>query len=317
LGYNKRQIDAIKIMRTRTNGLSIFAGKVSSGKSTTLQRVLNKMYLEKHQEISIFTIEEPVELDLPSAIQVPAKNTATGVDGFAAAMRSSLRSDPNIIVLGEIRSGDLANLAIQAVMTGHALWSTVHAGTALGILDRLLDLRVESWKLIDPTVVRGLVYQRLTGVLCEHCRITFRQGVEEGKLREDLRSDLTELFGKTDEQLYVRGPGCDHCKMGLSGRTVVAEAILTDPHLLALFAAGKRVEMRDYWLKPVEEGGMGGTTVLHHSLSKVGAGICDVNEVEEEVDLVSVYTQDHVKKVPSLKQRLRDDVAVLEAAKKK
>lgn len=312
LGYNDRQIEAIKIMRTRTNGLYILAGKVSSGKSTTLQRVLNKMYLEKHAEISIFTIEEPVELDLPSAIQVPAKKTPSGSDGFEAAMKSSLRSDPNIIVLGEIRSHDLAHLAIQAVMTGHALWSTVHAGTALGILDRLTDLKVESWKLADPTVVRGLVYQRLTGVLCPHCRITFKQGVEQGSLREDLRDQLTDLFGKSDEELYVRGPGCEHCKLGLSGRTVVAETVLTDPTMLALFAAGKRIEMREHWIKPVEEGGMGGTPVLHHALSKVGAGLCDVNEVEEEVDLVDVYTKDMLVRTPSLKERLRADVRDLE-----
>ncbi|MFG6083443.1 GspE/PulE family protein [Paracoccus litorisediminis] len=313
LGYNSQQIEDITTMRKRTNGLYILAGKVSSGKSTTLQRVLNKMFFEKHREISMYTIEEPVELDLPGAIQVPAKKNPDGTDGFEGAMKASLRSDPNIIVLGEIRSKDLAYLAIQAVMTGHALWSTVHAGTALGILDRLTDLGVEGWKLADPTIVRGLVYQRLTGVLCPHCRITLLDGVRKKSVDLDLAKKLSALFQKHPEKLYVRGDGCQHCKLGLSGRTVVAETVLTDPRMLELFSKGDRVTMRQYWLDEKSKGGLGGIPVLHHALSKVGAGICDINEVEEEVDLFSVYEREYMH----LQPRLLRDVALLDEQEEK
>ncbi len=308
LGYNAQHIQDISIMRKRTNGMYVLAGKVSSGKSTTLQRVLNKMVVDKNREISMFTIEEPIELNLPGAIQVPAKKNPDGTDGFSVAMKTSLRMDPNIIVLGEVRSQELASLAIQAVMTGHALWTTIHAGTALGILDRLTDLGVESWKLVDPTVIRGLVYQRLTGVLCTSCRITFAQAVAEGSLDADLATRAMTLFGKGADDMYVRGPGCPRCKLGLSGRTVVAETVLTDPTLLELYAAGDRTGMRKYWLKERSEGGLGGVPVLHHALSKVGAGICDLNEVEEEVDLLDVYERDFM----FLRDRLLRDVADLE-----
>lgn len=309
LGYNAQQIRDISTMRKRTNGMYVLAGKVSSGKSTTLQRVLNKMHVDKHKEISMYTIEEPVELDLPGAIQVPVKKNPDGTDGFVEAMKASLRSDPNVIVLGETRSTETAKLAVQAVMTGHALWTTVHAGTALGILDRLTDLGVESWKLQDPTVVRGLVYQRLTGVMCTHCRITLREAVAKREVEKTLAVELCRLLGKSPDVLYARGDGCSKCKLGLSGRTVVAETVLTDPKLLEFYARGERSQMRDYWLKPVEDGGLGGVPVLHHALSKFGAGLCDINEIEEEVDLFDIYKRDFM----FLRERLRRDVATLDA----
>jgi type II secretory ATPase GspE/PulE/Tfp pilus assembly ATPase PilB-like protein len=311
LGYNAQQISDIKTMRTRTNGMYVLAGKVSSGKTTTLQRVLNKMFLEKRREISIYTIEEPVELDIPSAMQIPVKKA----DDFVLAMKASLRSDPNVIVMGETRSQETSNLAIQAVMTGHALWTTVHAGTALGILDRFVDLGVPPWKLQEPTVVRGLAYQRLAGVICPNCRINFRDAVKQGELDVKLANKLIKLFRKSPDNLYVRGEGCPQCKHGLIGRTVVAETVLTDPTLLEYFAKGQRTEMREYWLRPKKEGGLGGIPVLHHALSKVGAGLCDINEIEEEVDLFSTYERDYMHLAP----RLRKDVSVIEeeeAAKK-
>lgn len=301
LGYNNLQMDNISIMRKRTNGLYILAGKVSSGKTTTLQRVLNKMIVEKNREISMYTIEEPKELELPNAIQHPAKKLPDGTDGFIEAMKAALRSDLNVIVVGEIRSKMLADLAIQAVMTGHALWSTIHAGSALGILDRLSDFGVEPWKLQDPSVVRGLTYQRLCGVICTHCRIPFSKAIETGRMEEAYGKQLSEIFGKSLDELYVRGDGCRHCGgMGLVGRTVVAETCLTDPKLLDFFKDGKRMEMRTYWTQTEDNGGMGGIPVMHHALSKVGAGLCNIFEIEEEVDLLSSYVRDYPHLVPLL-----------------
>ncbi|MEP3670775.1 MAG: ATPase, T2SS/T4P/T4SS family [Roseibium sp.] len=318
LGYDQSHIDDITDMRTRTNGLYILAGKVSSGKSTTLQRVLNKMFIDKQREISTYTIEEPVELELPGAIQVAAKKSPDGTDGFYEGIKAALRSDPNVIVLGEIRSGELAKLAIEAVMTGHALWSTIHAGSALGILDRLSDLGVENWKIQDPSVVRGLVYQRLTGVICKGCRINLRQWIASKQGSKELAIRMCKLFHVNPEDLYVRGGGCPKCKLGLSGRTVVAETIQTDPHLLDLFSRGKRKEMREHWIRQSNEKGpedeqgnwaygMGGLPVLHHALVKVGAGLCDIGEVQEEVDFLSTYERDFMH----LQPRLIEDVKKL------
>jgi len=304
LGYAEHHIRDIAVMRRRTNGLYLLSGKVSSGKSTTLQRTLNKMLIEKNREISMYIIEEPKELDIPGAIQVVAKPQPDGKDGFSAGMEGSLRSDPNVIVLGEIRNERIATLAMEVIGSGHAVWSTIHAGSAFGILDRLLDLNVHIKDLTRPDLKGGLIYQRLCGVMCPHCRRTLHQALKDRKISHELAKGALRLFDLPQEELFVRGDGCAECRGGLTGRTVAAETVELTPTLLKLLEEGRRQEMRDHWIKPVEDGGMGGLPVLHHALVKVGAGLCDLNEVEEEVDLLSVYERDFKGLIP----RLRADV---------
>jgi len=307
LGYSSAQTEAIRTMRRRTNGMYLIAGKVSSGKTTTLQRVMNAMYREKHREISIFTIEEPVELEIDGAVQVGV--TVTGREErssvFAAAMNAALRSDPNVILVGELRDRETADLAVRAALSGHALWSSIHAGNALSILDRLSDLGVDRWKITDPTIVRGLVAQRLVGVMCPHCRMDLMQALRAGRITKTLGRDLCRLLAMPPASLFVRGDGCDHCSGGLIGRTVVAETLLTDVDLLDHYARDERREMREYWLRPREQGGMGGRPMLYHALLKVAAGILDVNEMEEEVDLLEVFAS----RFPFLVDPLRAEIA--------
>jgi len=313
LGYSKDHVRDLQLMRRRTNGLYLFSGKVSSGKSTTLERAMNAMYSEKNKEITTYTIEEPVELQIPGAIQVAVQSSdeKDRREKMTDAMRGALRSDPNVIVVGELRDEGTADLALHAAQTGHALWSTVHAGTALGILDRLESLGVDRWKIADPSIVRGLLYQRLVGVLCEHCKLDFNEAVKARQIERDLAHQVMRVTGRGAKELFVRHPrGCAHCDLGLVGRTVVAETIVTDATLLDLYFQGNRAEMRAYWTRPKARKeddlpGMGGTPVLHHALVKVGAGLIDPNEVEEEVDLVEVYEREY----GHLKPRLQAEIA--------
>jgi len=307
LGYAEHHIQDISVMRRRTSGLYLLAGKVSSGKSTTLQRTLNKMLIEKDREISMFIIEEPKELDIPGAIQVVAKPQPDGTDGFSAGMWASLRSDPNVIVLGEIRTERIAELTMEVIGSGHAVWSTIHAGSALGIMDRLVDLKVPVADLTRPDLKGGLIYQRLCGVMCRHCRRDLAAALRDRRISHELAKGVLRLFEIPPEEIHIRGDGCDKCRGGLTGRTVVAETVEITPDLMLLMRDGKREEMRRHWVTPTEKGGMGGLPVLHHALAKVGAGICDINEVEEEVDLLSIYERDFAHLLP----RLRADVAAL------
>ena len=302
LGYLPRQLTDLSLMRRRTSGLYLLAGKVSSGKTTTLQRLLNSMVQEKSREISVMAIEEPVELDVSGAVHVAivARTGQTREQAFIEAVKATLRSDPNVVVIGELRDRELAGHAIEFAMTGHALWSTVHAGSALGILDRLSDLGIENWKLADPTIIRGLVYQRLIGVLCRDCRSAYPAAVRHGDLSLRLAERTASVTGRPAERLYVRGRGCANCRGGLTGRTVVAETVLPDPKLLEHYARGDRAGMRAHWLRPKSQGGLGGMPVLHHALIKVGLGMCDINEVEEEVDLISSYGRDFPEQARSL-----------------
>ena len=306
LGYSQQQSIDLKNMRLKTNGMYIFAGKVSSGKTTTLQRCLNAMYLDKKKEISIYAAEDPKELELLGAIQAQITAGQSANDAFKMAMKAALRSDPNVIVLGEIRSEELTSMAVEAAKTGHALWSTVHAGSALGILNRLINLGADREDLKDPRTVGGLIYQRLIGVLCQNCKITLPTAVQTDQVEEDLALRLVKLTAQNPHEIFCRGPGCSSCFMGLSGRTVVAETIRPDARLLETYMDSSRIEAERYWIKPKEEGGLGGAPVMHHALVKVGAGIVDINEVQEEVDLLESYERD----LPYLTERLRSEISM-------
>lgn len=306
LGYSQQQSIDLKNMRLKTNGMYIFAGKVSSGKTTTLQRCLNAMYLDKKKEISIYAAEDPKELELLGAIQAQITAGQSANDAFKMAMKAALRSDPNVIVLGEIRSEELTSMAVEAAKTGHALWSTVHAGSALGILNRLINLGADREDLKDPRTVGGLIYQRLIGVLCQSCKITLPTAVKSDQVEEDLALRLVKLTAQNPHEIFCRGPGCSSCFMGLSGRTVVAETIRPDARLLETYMDSSRIEAERYWIKPKAEGGLGGAPVMHHALVKVGAGIVDINEVQEEVDLLESYERD----LSYLTERLRSEISM-------
>jgi general secretion pathway protein E len=306
LGYSQQQSIDLKNMRLKTNGMYIFAGKVSSGKTTTLQRCLNAMYLDKKKEISIYAAEDPKELELLGAIQAQITAGQSANDAFKMAMKAALRSDPNVIVLGEIRSEELTSMAVEAAKTGHALWSTVHAGSALGILNRLINLGADREDLKDPRTVGGLIYQRLIGVLCQNCKITLPTAVQSDQVEEDLAVRLVKLTAQNPHEIFCRGPGCSSCFMGLSGRTVVAETIRPDARLLETYMDSSRIEAERYWIKPKAEGGLGGAPVMHHALVKVGAGIVDINEVQEEVDLLESYERD----LSYLTERLRSEISM-------
>jgi general secretion pathway protein E len=305
LGYSSEQAADLRKMRLKTNGMYILAGKVSSGKTTTLQRCLNAMYLEKRREITIYAAEDPRELELPGAIQAQISAGKDANEAFKLAMKAALRSDPNVIVLGEIRSEELTSMAIEAAKTGHALWSTVHAGSALGILNRLINLGADREDLKDPKTVGGLIYQRLLGVMCTRCRVPFSTATAAGALDLELAERFCSLSEKRVDELFVRGPGCPSCFMGLVGRTVVAETIRPDARLLEIYMSESRLKAERYWLTAREEGGLGGTPVLHHALAKVGAGIIDINEVEEEVDLVENYERELAHLIPKLRRDTR------------
>lgn len=336
LGYSDQHLIDFAKMRKRTNGMYILAGKVSSGKTTTLQRTLNTMYLEKNREILIFTIEDPVELELEDAIQMVATaqpdphNKGKTIDGFEAGISSLLRSDANVGVLGEVRLASTAKRAVEAVMTGHALWTTVHTGSALRILGRLLDLGVEPYKLSDPDIIAGLIYQRLVGTICPTCRIRMDHGHKLGIIKKELALQTMKVTGKKPNELWLRGNGnvpdfgkdpslwetCPaKCMSGLNGRTVVAEVVMPDEKLLADFARTKdQVAAREYWSKPEAEGGLGGKPTIHHALTKVGAGMIDINEVEEEVNFVSSYIREYGHLIPTLQ---KDIVEMIERNNKK
>jgi len=202
----------------RPHGIVLVTGPTGSGKTTTLYAALSKIDADAHK---IITVEEPVEYQLEgiNQIQVHGQIGLT----FARALRSILRQDPDIIMIGEMRDGETAQIAVQSALTGHLVLSTLHTNTAAGAVVRLTDMGVERYLITSS--VNGVLSQRLVRQLCKHCK--------EPYVPDDtvLRTSGLKRFAQPGQPIY-RAVGCDHCRgSGYSGRTGVHELLVLDDAL--------------------------------------------------------------------------------------
>jgi len=279
LGYVDQQIEYLQRMRAMPMGINIIAGPTGSGKSTTLQRSLASLISQRNHEISVFTVEDPPEYTIKGAQQMPVVNAPTPEERavkFTQAINAALRSDPDVIMIGEVRDGASAKLAFEAAMTGHQVWTTLHATDAITIMSRLKDIGVEDFKLFDPSVVTGLVSQRLMRTLCPECRTPLEQALSNNQIDPALIDRLGPALSGDLSQVHVRGPGCSKCdNKGVSGRTVVAECVLPDMRFMQFLHRNDRAGAENYWIR--QEGAM---SMMLHGLYKIHAGIASPEEVE-------------------------------------
>lgn len=225
LGVGATQEETLISLAEQPNGVFLITGPTGSGKTTTIYRLLTHL---NDGERKIITVEDPVELDLPGVIQVRVRSEI-GLT-FAAGLRSILRQDPDVIMVGEIRDPETARIAVQAALTGHLVISTVHTNSALAAVPRLLDLGIESYLLAD--VLRGVAGQRLVRRLCPDCSRTStpqEAAVHELSIPAYLRSDFV------DEDPAWREPvGCPKCgQSGFRGRVGLYEIAAATPGILA------------------------------------------------------------------------------------
>ena len=292
LGYAQKQIHHIKRIRATPMGINIVAGPTGSGKSTTLQRILVTLMRERKNEISVFTVEDPPEYVIAGAQQMPVTNASTAEERkekFNAAIRAALRSDPDVIMIGEIRDHESAKLAFEAAMTGHQVWATLHAVDCLTIISRLKDIGVDEYKLFDPAVFTGLIGQRLLRALCNNCKIPIVKARDEGEIKDDLWERIIAVFGRDLDGIYHQGKGCSTCGgSGCKGRSVVAEVLLPDDGFMELARAENKVGARRYWLDQLN-----GLSMLGHGIMKVAAGEVSPEEVERMLGLLEL---DRVRK---------------------
>ncbi|MEP6551849.1 MAG: GspE/PulE family protein, partial [Gemmatimonadales bacterium] len=201
-------------------GLILVTGPTGSGKTTTLYAALR---LLQHRGVNIITVEDPVEYRIPGIVQVQIHEKA-GLT-FASALRSVLRQDPDVVLIGEIRDRETAAIAIQASLTGHLVFATLHTNDACSSIIRLTDLGVDSGKLAGA--LKGIVAQRLIRRLCSTCKMVANAGVPR------------RLVGSIPEDSMIYVPtGCVECSMtGYSGRVAVTEVLVTTPELERAIAA--------------------------------------------------------------------------------
>jgi len=223
LGFLAEQLDQFKSIILKSYGIILLTGPTGSGKTTTLYAALNKV---NSNEKNIITVEDPVEykLNRVNQIQILPKIDLT----FANALRSILRQDPDVIMIGEIRDTETAQIAVHAALTGHLVFSTLHTNDAASALTRLIDMGIEPF-LISSSVI-GVIAQRLVRVICEKCK-------EEYVPSEDILYGLKikdRLNNDSKIKLY-RGKGCSFCKnTGYYGRTSIYELIVLDEEIKSL-----------------------------------------------------------------------------------
>ncbi|MDY4920829.1 MAG: GspE/PulE family protein [Phascolarctobacterium sp.] len=223
LGMSEANLLAYRRLCSSGNGLILITGPTGCGKTTTLYATLGEL---KQEGLNLVTIEDPVEYKLVGINQV-AVNRKAGLD-FATGLKAFVRQDPDIIMVGEIRDSETANMAVQAALTGHLVFSTLHTNSAVGAVARLLDMGVEPYLL--AAALRGVLAQRLVRRLCLKCN-TQRQAtlLEQNYLNAPKN---TELVLRT-------GIGCEHCHgAGYKGRLAVQELLLVDDYMADLISAG-------------------------------------------------------------------------------
>ena len=275
LGFGSYEENLFFRLRSVATGLSIVAGPTGSGKSTTLQRNMIKLLQEKNYEINLITVEDPPEYPIPGARQMPVTNANTEEEKneqFNKALSAALRSDPDVMMVGEIRTLTSAQLTFKGALSGHGVWSTLHANSAPAIISRFRDMGVETFMLSDPEIIKGLISQRLFRKLCPHCRKSVKDLLDEPSTKR-LRVALGD-YGM--ENVYVRGPGCKFCdNKGIKGRLSVPEIILPDAFFLECMIKGETRTAIDYWI-----GELNGRTLKDAAIERMLKGYVDLDEVE-------------------------------------
>ena len=221
LGFRDDVVAGLRLLVRRPQGALLLTGPSSSGKSTTIYSLLRELMLTHASNRHIVTIEDPVEYQLGRVGQTQI-NPATGFT-FEVALRSLLRQDPDVIMVGEIRDRETARIAIQAGLTGHLVISTIHSGTSSGVFTRLLDMGIEPF--LAASAVTGVLAQRLLRSNCSHCTRPYTPDPEF----------LAQYDVPKKKYKFMKGAGCKECRgLGYLGRLAVGELLITNDEIAEL-----------------------------------------------------------------------------------
>ncbi len=257
LGFDLEPLNALKEAVSHPHGMVLITGPTGSGKTTTLYALLK---LVDRPERNLVTVEDPVEYDLPGVNQVAIRQEI-GLT-FAAALRSILRQDPNVIMVGEIRDEETADIAVKAALTGHLVLSTLHTNDALGAVARLGNMGIDPYLIASCVLLVGA--QRLPRRVCSKCRHRVHPSKE-----------VIDRLGLPPEGAYMKGKGCPECReTGSTGRIGLLEAVPLTPVLRRLVEQGaSSVKLRE----TAHEAGF--LSLREHAIAKAAAGMISLEEV--------------------------------------
>jgi len=265
LGLIEESLNSLKLMIARPEGIILITGPTGSGKTTTLYSVLSHLNSE---EVNIMTLEDPIEYVLGQVRQT-AVNEAVKLD-FANGIRSMMRQDPDIILVGEVRDEDTAEMAYRAAMTGHQVYSTLHTNSAIGAIPRLLDIGILPDIIAENTI--GIIGQRLIRILCNFCKQSY--------LAENLHKRLLGIDLETVINLYQAG-SCERCgQRGYKGRIALMEIIRLNESLQDKIAhSGTTYDIRHHALE------QGFKPLALDGIRRIMEGMSSLEEVSRVVDL--------------------------------
>lgn len=261
LGFSEKSLATYNRLIQKTHGIILVTGPTGSGKTTTLYSVLMRL---NTPDVNILTVEDPIEYQIPGIgqMQVKPKIDLT----FANGLRSILRQDPDVIMIGEIRDLETAEIAVQAALTGHRVFSTLHTNDAASGITRLIDMGVEPFLIASS--VNALLAQRLVRTICPHCRESYKP---TSKMLAELGLTMKDLKGGK----LFRGKGCEKClNTGYMGRIGIYELLEVNSEIRKMILAhADSNEIKDYAVSK------GMITLLQDGLQKAAAGITTVEEV--------------------------------------
>ena len=307
LGLEQDILDALAAERRSEQGLVIIGGSTGDGKSTTLVRHLERLYEERDGQISIYTIEDPIEYPAigDGVVQFPVPPGKTPEErkaNYSKMLMTFVRTNPDVGMVSEIRSANDANEVLQFVTSGHKVYTTVHANSANGVLFRLIALGVQPAELAGPDVVNAILRQKLVPVLCRHCAEPLT-GPAHARVEDWLGEDALFAARRRPESLTLfrrNHAGCDHCLKpftrlsgapavtakaawaGYSGRRATAELIRLDDSYRRFVAQHDQIGALDYWKTPAGDGGMGGIPIETRLRHLVATGVADFEHVTNE-----------------------------------
>jgi general secretion pathway protein E/type IV pilus assembly protein PilB len=267
MGLRSETLDEMQLMLTRPEGILIVTGPTGSGKTTTLYSLLTHCNTEA---VNIMTLEDPVEYPVTMMRQTSVAEV-NKVD-FANGIRSIMRQDPDIILVGEIRDNDTATMAFRAAMTGHQVFSTLHTNSALGAFPRLLDIGILP-DIMAGNII-GVVAQRLVRVLCPHCKEAYEPDDLERKIMRLKPSEKRPIF---------KPKGCKHCNQnGYRGRMAIIELLRIDSDFDSLIS--RRAHLDELQALAVNKGFI---SLAEDGIRRILEGYTSLKEVMRVIDLTS------------------------------